>query len=123
MNEMCDLHGDDDDPLTSHTLQQPLVKFVSSPEYMGEEGAPSPFHSMCMRYVAFTVYLVNAVLVILPGAGFLGDFIVDSKNTSEFISLALLLLILTCTIEYLPNRFYPHDSWATDSIYSCCSPG
>ncbi len=125
MNEMCDLRSDDDDPLTGRTLQQPLVKFVSSSEYMGKEGAPSPFHSKFMRGVAFIVYLVNAVLVVLPGAGFLGDYIVDSKYTSEFISLALLLLllILIFAIECLPNHFSPRDSWATDIIYIYCSSG
>ncbi len=33
-----------------------------------------------MRFVAALVYVVNAVVLIFPGAGFLGDFVLESTG-------------------------------------------
>ncbi len=68
---------------------------------MGEEGAPSLLHATFMHGVAFIVYVLNAVMLVLPGAGFLGDFIVDDQYTSEFFfyfctSTLLLILMYMC---------------------------
>ncbi len=74
---------------------------------MGEAGAPAPWHSMVMYCVAGAVYLVNAVVLILPGAGFLGDFIYsDATHTSEFI--ALVTTAITPTIRLL---IFIHTQW------------
>ncbi len=95
--------------LPCHTIQQALVKFVSSPEYMGEIGAPSSWQSMFMKCTAAVMYLVNAVVLVLPGGGLFGDLIQNSTYTCEFIAL-VILLILTCAaiVEFIHlNTFLP----------------
>ncbi len=72
------------------TMQQVLVKFVSSAEYMGKLGAPSLCHSYFMKSLAFVMLLINAVVLILPGGGFFGDLIRNSA-TCEFTIIALAI--------------------------------
>ncbi len=81
---------DDDDSFAGcRTMQQPLIRFVSSPNYMGKIGSPSPWHSMFMRGTAFIVLAINSVVLLIPGGGFFGDLI-QASTTSEFIALVLL---------------------------------
>ncbi len=72
-------------------MQQPLVRFVSSPNYMCKMGAPSPRHSVFMQGTAFIVLAVNTAVLLIPGGGFFGDRI-QGSTTSEFIALVLLLI-------------------------------
>ncbi len=111
MNEMCDSHGDYDDSLAGCTLEQPLVKLVSSPTYMGETGAPSLWHSRFMRCVAAVVYLVNAFVLVIPGTGFLGNYVQDSTgNTTHSSSHAH-------AIEFIPKHISPHGRCAEGFLH------
>uniref|UniRef100_A0A7S2KVB5 Amino acid transporter transmembrane domain-containing protein n=1 Tax=Zooxanthella nutricula TaxID=1333877 RepID=A0A7S2KVB5_9DINO len=55
----------------------PLVKFTTSPRFMGEYAA-GPVETVCAWGLAFAVYAVNAVCLSCPGGGFFGDLLFGS---------------------------------------------
>lgn len=71
----------------------PLVKYNTSKEFMGKYAAGRK-ETILLYFLAFLIYLVNAIALSTPGAGFLGDRIAGMEPggaRSGFIFLSVIV--------------------------------
>jgi hypothetical protein len=71
----------------------PLVKYTTSTKFMGQY-ASGPCESVVAWFLAFAVYLVNAVSLSLPGGGFFGDLLFTALGNTASVEMGVEWVVL-----------------------------
>merc|ERR1712227_861936 len=66
----------------------PLVKYTTSTKFMGQY-ARGRIESVVAWFLAFAVYLVNAISLSLPGGGFFGDLLFTGLGNTAQIKMGV----------------------------------
>jgi NRAMP (natural resistance-associated macrophage protein)-like metal ion transporter len=76
----------------------PLVKYTTSRKFMGNY-ASGPVESAVAWFLAFAVYLVNAISLSLPGGGFFGDKLFDGFGHEASVQMGVGWVVLFITMS------------------------
>jgi NRAMP (natural resistance-associated macrophage protein)-like metal ion transporter len=75
----------------------PLVKYTTSKKFMGGY-ASGPVETVFAWFLAFALYLVNAVSLSLPGGGLFGDMLFDGLGNKASIEMGSKWVVLFITM-------------------------
>jgi len=75
----------------------PLVKYTTSRKFMGNY-ASGPVESAFAWFLAFSIYIVNAISLSLPGGGFFGDKLFDGLGNQATVKMGVEWMVLFITM-------------------------